>query len=440
MFSTQNLYDVSMASSCTTRRSSSYDKTGANIDFCRIPAGGKITLLDVDGPGIITHLWFALTHMDFNYLRTTVIRAWWDGQSEPSINCPLGDFFGAGHAVTNKYSSLLMNMVRGTGIRGESTGVNCYIPMPFENGARIEIINESVSPFQACYYMVDWLEVPVDRIAGAGRFHALWRRENPKAKTPVTEESYIALGRFGCNTDGKDNYTVADIKGAGRFLGMNLSIDNIDSQVLDYRASGFGEGDELIFIDGEGFPPSLHGTGTEDYFCNAWGMSRDAGLYAGTSVPHGKAEGSTRCGTCYRFHTLDPVFFKSSLLFSFENGPNNCQANDLSSTAYWYQEAARGCPLAPVELRLPRPDINEPEPGEEKKAVEALGRTVDSWYDVFIEGTRSQVVACGRDPAGSTIGAACRIRNRFAADEITTDEVASELAPYEDAINKIKQS
>lgn len=148
-----SLFDVSGARHVRTRRESSYDREGGNADFTAVPAGGRCVLLDAEGPGIVTHLWFALSSVDFNYLRNVTIMAWWDRNESPSIACPLGDFFGVGHAAANKYDSLLMNMVRGARQRGEATGMNCYLPMPFDRHARIEVVNENPSAFLVCYYL-----------------------------------------------------------------------------------------------------------------------------------------------------------------------------------------------------------------------------------------------------------------------------------------------
>src|SRR3989339_1086582 len=119
MFSFTELFDVSAASKFKSYRSSSYDRNGGNADFRRIMPGESIPILEAEGSGIVTHIWFALNHLDQYYMRALVIRAWWDGEKEPSVNCPLGDFFGVGHAITQKYECAVMNMVRGTGERGE---------------------------------------------------------------------------------------------------------------------------------------------------------------------------------------------------------------------------------------------------------------------------------------------------------------------------------
>lgn len=432
-----DLAKVAPAARCRSRRESSYDRAGGNVDWVAVPAGGRHVLLDADGPGMVTHLWFALGSIDYNYLRNVSIKAWWDGCSQPSVDCPIGDFFGVGHAAAFKYDSLAMNMVRGSGGRGEFTGMNCWLPMPFGRHARIEVVNENPQAFLICYFQLEWLQTDAAALAGTGYFHACWRRENPTARTPATTTNPWELGRFGLNTDGHNNFLVADIRGQGRFLGMNLSVDNIDDQV-PCPMQNFGEGDEMIFIDGEVWPPSLHGTGTEDYFCEAWGMTGKSGLYSGTSLPDRWIGGSGNRGTCYRFHIPDPLYFRQALRFTFEHGMNNCQANDMAATAYWYQTDATGVPALPsIAARRPRRAEGEPSHEEEDKAVAALAEVMNAYYDIFLHGSRAQVVAMDRGPAADTISVANRLRAEFMAGEVPAEDMAARLSPYLAAIKEI---
>ena len=431
---THSLFDLTPVRARRTRRASSYDRSGANLDFRRLPAGASTTLLDVDGPGLITHIWFALGHMDYNYLRQLTIRVTWDDAPGPSVNCPLGDFLGVGHAVSNRYQSALTGMVRGTGRRGESTGGNTWFPMPFRRHARVEVTNESPIPCLACYFMVDWLEVEPAAVADAGYFHAAWRRENPKRVTPTGEnDSYILLGRFGRNVSGADNFLVADLRGCGRFVGMNLSIDNLDDRVLGKNVNAYGEGDEMIFIDGEP-RPSLHGTGTEDYFLDAWGMTGHANLYAGTSLDVAVNTPGRQRGTCYRYHVADPIYFRERLRFTFENGCNNCQANDMAATAYWFQAEPVACALAPVAGRLPRRDTLDPDPADEAAVVAALGATSDRWYRLFLYGTRAQVRAAGQGACGEALGTCFGLRGDFQEGKTPREQVLERLAPLDRAL------
>jgi hypothetical protein len=433
------LHPLALAGSARSRRNSSYDRAGGNVDFDRIPAGGTLTLLDTDGPGLVTHLWFALAHLDPNYLRQLVLRAWWNGESEPSLACPLGDFFGVGHAVAAKYESLAMNMVRGEGLRGENTGANCYLPMPFHRGARVEVANESAVPCMACYYHLDWLETPLATVEPYGTFHASWTRQNPTGAVPSAVGG-LEFGRFATTLSDRDNFPVLSARGTGQFVGMNLSIDNLDSEQLGHHINDFGEGDEMIFLDDEPWPPSLHGTGTEDYFSDAWGMTGVAGHYAGVSYARPYLpDGPRQRGTCYRFHLPDPIFFREALRFSFEHGHANHQANDLAATAYWYQQEPHASfALLPVAARLPVPDLGDPAPEEEAAAVELLGTLVDRYYDIFILGTREEVRALeAHEQAAQTLGKAFELRGRLVAGEIGAAEVQAELAPYAEALAEL---
>lgn len=431
------LYPLSLAAEARSRRRSSYDRAGGNVDFCRLPAGGSVTLLDTGAAGMVTHLWFALAHFDPNYLRRLVLRAWWDGEPEPSVQCPLGDFFGVGHAVASKYESLPLNMVRGEGHRGESTGMNCYLAMPFHRGARVEVVNESPLPCMACYYQLDWLETSPAVVEPYGTFHASWTRQCPTPSVKVDVDWGLEYGRFVTNLSDRDNFPVVAVRGTGQFLGMNLSVDNVDPEVQGHPLNAFGEGDEMIFLDDEPWPPSLHGTGTEDYFTDAWGMSGHAGLYAGVSyATEATPEGRRQCGTCYRFHLPDPIFFREALRFSIEHGHANLQANDLAATAYWYQrEPHAPWDLLPVEARLPVPQPGDLPPQEEAAAALTLGELVDVYYRIFMWGSREQVRALSRHQVASeTLGKAFELQALIREGATNAAAVETAMAPYREAL------
>jgi hypothetical protein len=245
--------------------------------------------------------------------------------------------------------------------------MNCYFQMPYANGARIEIVNDMEWPVHAFYYYVDYEEY--DRLDDdVLRFHAQWRRQNPTDGMDLAGKDASAAFQIK-NLDGKGNYVILEAEGRGHYVGCNLSVDNIEvgdraalivhSPEKQEPLEWWGEGDDMIFIDGEGFPPSLHGTGSEDYFCNAWGMQSHAFPYAGTSLFEYDPEfpGRRKC-TSYRFHIEDPVIFAKSIRVTIEHGHGNHQSNDYSSTAYWYQtEPHKPFPeMLPLAERLPRPD------------------------------------------------------------------------------------
>ncbi len=347
-----------------TGRESSYDRTGGNADARPIEPGGTLTLAELKGPGCITHLWFTISAEDQYYLRSLVLRMWWDGETGPSVEVPVGDFFGLGHARLRAYQCYPFSVSSGKNGVGGGSGMNCYFQMPFAKSARITVENQSSQRVGSFYFYVDYETysqlLPEDIL----RFHAQWRRENPT--TPI--KGY--LGQKGINyssltdvpnLDGKENYVILEAEGKGHYVGCNLSIDNFDT-VPNGNTTWWGEGDDMIYIDGDKMP-TMTGTGTEDYFCHAWGMQDVAGLYAGVSIWHW-VPGSSWGGkfTCYRYHIEDPAVFEKSIKVSIEHGHANLQGNDYASTAYWYQtEPHKPHPALPSrEARMPRPDFVPP--------------------------------------------------------------------------------
>lgn len=343
-----------------TGRSSSWDRTGGNRDFEVVPPGETHVLADLAGPGRISHIWMTTRCYSPQYLRKLVLEMFWDGEDNPSVRAPLGDFFGVGHAACTHWVSLPLSMVFGPrrGPKGPfAAAMNCYFPMPFGDGARIQLRNESDQPIENLFYYVDYDLVDVPPPDDVARFHAYYRQEHPTTKV-VHDRSADDPAPWdlpGTNLTGQDNYVILDARGRGHYVGCVLSIDNHDASNQDFTWPG--EGDDMFFIDGEAWPPSLHGTGTEDYFGAAWGFPSGAyaGPYHGISLASSVQEHFGKW-SLYRFHVEDPVRFDESLVFSIEHGHANDQANDFSSVAFWYQEHphAPHHDLPPVDDRLPR--------------------------------------------------------------------------------------
>ena len=321
-----------------SKRSSSWDRTGGNKDFITIEPGANATIADITGTGQISHIWITAGSEDKYYLRNMLIRMYWDGESDPSVDSPLGDFFGVGHAIANHFMSLPLNMVGITDPAFNRAAMNCFFPMPFSQSAKVEIVNQGPIALDNFFYYVDY-ELGNELSENLGRFHAKWRRDNP-TKAQSTR----------VNLDGKYNYVILEAEGKGHYVGCNISIDNLST-------AWPGEGDDMIFIDGEEFPPSLHGTGTEDYFCAAWGFpgGEYSGPYHGVSLA-GSTRDYTGKWTAYRFHIEDPIRFQKSIRVSIEHGHANDRADDYSSVAYWYQtEPHKNFYIMPgPKKRLPR--------------------------------------------------------------------------------------
>jgi len=318
-----------------TMRASSSDPNwrNGNADSRPIAPGRTLTLAQLDGPGRIVHFWCTISDSEPCYSRLLTLRIYWDGETNASVDCPIGDFFGIGNGVDQAFTSLPVR------VTSNGRGRNCYWPMPFKKSARITVTNEGQHPCRAFYYYLDWQKLR-SLPRQSAYFHAMYRQEFP-----------CAMGR---------NYLIADIHGRGQYVGTVLSV---------YLTSPgwFGEGDDFFFIDGE-TEPSLRGTGTEDYFCDGWGFRQQDGPFYGAPFWEGNDTGDR--GSAYRWHIPDPVAFKKSLRVEIEHKGSQIfpdgkrtgfiERDDLfSSVAFWYQtEPHKPWPeLPPGPARLPFHDL-----------------------------------------------------------------------------------
>jgi hypothetical protein len=332
-----------------SRRVSSYDRTGGNGDnVSNIASGTRRDIFDVKGAGVITHIWVTIAPPPPALSRhDVVLRMYWDGETEPSVEAPIGDFFGQGWDESYPFAALPL----AAGPR-EGRAMVSYFAMPFATGARIEIENDTGQTIDAFYYYVDYTEMgalPAD----LGRFHAWYNHQLTEAP-PEGENEWSVLGPQGKNTTGERNYLMADIVGKGHYVGVNYFVDN--PSVMWY-----GEGDDMFFVDGEPWPASLHGTGTEDYFNTSWSPNA---LFQHPYFGYGRVPSGTGWlgrTHVYRFHVSDPVYFDKSLRFSIEHGHNDNLTLDLSSVAYWYQKEPhkRFPPFPSRASRKPMPAIGE---------------------------------------------------------------------------------
>lgn len=329
-------------------RVSSYDVTGGNDDRKYIQPGETFTVANLSGAGCIRHIWMTLANEGFvveKYAhRKIVLRMYWDGEEEPSVQAPLGDFFGMGHGITKNFVSAPLQMSPQDG-----QGMNCWWPMPYGDGARITVTNECNTTL-ILYYYVDYEtlpELPADTL----RFHAWWNRQCPTDGTPdPQDENHNAWCFEGENTDGAGNYTVLEAKGAGHYCGCHVNIHNLNPGSLwDWP----GEGDDMIFIDGD-TKPTLHGTGTEDYVNMAWCPTQEYSAPYHGLILGGKDNWKGKI-TYYRYHIQDPIMFEKDIRVTIEHGHANHRSDDWSTTAYWYQTEPHMpfAPIAEVEDRLP---------------------------------------------------------------------------------------
>ena len=327
-------------------RASTWDRSGGNMDWLAIPPGETVALLEAKGAGCVRHMYWTYIVGDEgqrkHQFRDLILRMYWDGEPAPSVQCPIGDFFTVANAKPRPVKSLAMTVNPGTNAEDTSWGMNCYLPMPFADGARIEVTNEAPCGLGVWVHIdYETYETVPGWMADAGRFHAQWRRERV---TPITN---------AVSLDGKENYVILEAKGRGALAGYMLSVDSV-------RPGWWGEGDDAIFVDGEVWPPSFHGTGSEEIFGGGACPSVEySGPYTGFHLIE-NAYGNTWYGKngMYRFFVTDPIRFKESLLVTIESLPIFVEPghpNDYSSVAYWYQfEPHAPFPsLPPSEARQP---------------------------------------------------------------------------------------
>lgn len=349
-----SLRDLPRLRTSRRRRASSWDRTGGNDDRLTVQPGTTVVLADIEGAGSINHIWCTVAtplveggdEAEADYLRRLVLKITWDDAEHPSVLVPLGDFFGVGHGRTVNFNSAPLQMSPEDG-----KGFNSWFHMPFASRARVELISDLAEVPVYFYYYVDY-ELFDELEPGLGYFHAQFNRECPTDGIPQGDQTNRQFQLEGDNLTGDGNYVILDAEGRGHYVGCVLSIRNLrDSAEWNW----YGEGDDMIFIDGEPFPPSLHGTGTEDYFNTAWCPTQAySSPYHGITLPGGHNWSGEI--SLYRFHVEDPVTFEKSIRVTIEHGHDNKRSDDFSSVAFWYQELPhRPFGIPPVEQRAAFP-------------------------------------------------------------------------------------
>ncbi len=335
-------------------RASSYDRTGANDDgnwANQIQSGETRTIAELEGPGIIKHIWFTIATPEKYHLKKIVLRMYWDGRSSPAVEAPVGDFFGLGLGEYFLWESAPLSV-------GSQKALNCFFPMPFRKSARITVTNEGSQPIRAFYYNIDWEKhrrLPDD----IAYFHAEYRQAVPnKGWTDDWQRNGDPKVNKRRNPDGKDNYVFFEAEGRGHFVGVVHSI-------LQNQGDWWGEGDEMIFID-DRTKPKIIGTGSEDYYLGAWcygncglnpfGTSRPTFSYQRYGNPRNGGDHRGAAWMVYRFHLESPIPFTRYFKMTIEHGHANHRSDNFYTVAYWYQTGEHKLrkPLPPVEERIPR--------------------------------------------------------------------------------------
>jgi len=318
-------------------KQSSFDRTGGNKDFWPIPGGGVREVFNANGPGVITHIWFTIAARSANHLKEIVLRGYWDGNEKPSIEAPIGDFFGLNLGQYAIYQSAYLACSPGKSL-------NCYFAMPFRKSARFTVTNEGKEDANAFYSNIDYQIVsslPDDTLY----FHAQYRQAAPCVP--------VAAANPKTNLDGAANYIYAEARGRGHLMGVTLG-------VLQNADGWWGEGDDMIFVDDEA-KPAINGTGSEDYFLGSWDFGgRDGAIpfahdqYGAPLIVAAERTGGRYC--CYRWHGDNPVTFQKYLKHTMEHGHANDRGDNFYSVCYWYQaQPYTDFPKLPaVADRIPR--------------------------------------------------------------------------------------
>jgi len=263
--------------------------------------GQSYTLCDIKGPGEIQHIWVTV-RKSVDTLQGIVIRAYWDGQKHPSIEAPLGAFFGIMHGKIGAYQSAAHSV-------NPEAGMNIWLEMPFAKQAKITITNESKTSTPLFYY-IDYTtgnKLP----SKFGRLHVLYRRENP---TTLKQDFEILPKRMG----------------SGRFVGCVIGIRALEE-------NWWGEGEVKVFLDGDKEFPTICGTGTEDYIGQSWGLQSVAYLFGGTSLM------ADKLNTFYRWHIKDPIYWKKDIRITIQQIGWSQKVNDKTGSGLYERQDDWSC-------------------------------------------------------------------------------------------------
>jgi len=325
------------AQSYKSLKQSSFDTTGGNGDRWPIAGGATKEVFNATGTGVITHIWFTIAARSSDHLKEIVLRGYWDGNAKPSVEVPIGDFFGLNLGAYQVYESEYLACSPGKSL-------NCYFAMPYKTAAKLTVTNEGTQQIDAFYSNIDYLTVP--RLPDdALYFHAQYRQGAPCV--PVTGADPKL------NPTGRQNYVYMETRGRGHLMGVTLG-------VLQNAEGWWGEGDEMIFVDNDA-QPTIVGTGSEDYFLGSWDFGgRDGAvpfghrMYGAPLIVNAERTGGRYC--CYRWHGDNPVTFERSLKHTMEHGHANDRGDNFFSAAYWYQTTpfTEFPPLPPVADRIPK--------------------------------------------------------------------------------------
>lgn len=273
-----------------------------------IAAGETKVLLNVKGPGIINRLWITISDRSPQMLRSLRLEMFWDDATKPAVSIPFGDFFGVGLGKTASFHNAFFS-------NPEGRSFQCFIPMPFKTGARIQLTNESGKRLGHIFFDINFEKLAIwDK--SFLYFHSYWHRDT-------------------ATTLARDFEILPTIKGKGRFLGTNIGVNTNPV----YQDFWWGEGEVKMYLDGDKAFPTLAGTGTEDYIGTAWGQGEFYNDYSGCLFA-GKDSVSW---AFYRYHVPDPIYFKTACRVTLQQIGGNSMEKVMDLQR-------RGMPMIPVAI------------------------------------------------------------------------------------------
>ncbi len=282
--------------------------------------GAELVLADLAGPGKVTYLYIT-DDTQVRWYPGLVLKVFWDGETEPSIQVPLSDFFGAIGGKTIDFQSLPMQINHGCYM--------CYLPMPFSQRARFVLVNDGDRDYsQSVAYGIDY-ELDQAFTQEKSRLHCAWRRSNPVQDHAAPLDQVIKPTEVGGKNTFNSRHTILQAKGRGQYVGNFL-------QVFTRSPNWWGEGVTFFHRDGQ---TVVHSPGTEDEYGSCWGFG---GKF---SYPYsGYVENENGHNRMFRWYLANPVRFQESLkveiqsIFTPGNAPFRAGADDFTSVAFWYQE------------------------------------------------------------------------------------------------------
>ena len=304
-----------------------------------VKAHETVTLADIDGCGIITHIWMTCTDKISDksryVLKDLVVRMYWDNAEKPSVECPIGDFFCLGFGASYDINSALVSV-------NPLRAMNMYIPMPFKSHAKVTITNDGDEDLPAFFYQIDY-QLKKNLPDNSGYFHCQYRHE----RTPRLKEDYTILDQ---------------VEGKGQYIGTFVSLTTL-------QRDWYGEGEVKFYLDNDVEYPTICGTGMEDYFGGAWSFGPDvehtfSSLSLGFPYYSRQMEDDMMLlpqRTFYRWHVTDPILFSENIRVTLQQIGINANGmferqDDLSSVAYYYLDHVdySRIKLEPREERYPR--------------------------------------------------------------------------------------